>query len=122
MSPLVEQYVPVLVSFAIAGVVIVVLLGASTLLSPRAANPIKGEPFECGNPSSGPTLGRRHPVRFYLTAILFIVFDVEVVFMYPWAVLARDLGVFGLVEMFVFVLILTVGLVYAWRRGAFEWD
>lgn len=117
-----EQYIPVLVTFAIAAVVIVTFLGLSAVLSPRRQSAVKGEPFECGNPSSGPTLGRRVPVRFYLTAILFIVFDVEVVFMYPWAVLARDLGVFGLVEMMVFVAILVLGLVYAWRRGALEWD
>jgi NADH-quinone oxidoreductase subunit A len=67
-------------------------------------------------------LGRRVSVRFYLVAILFIVFDVEVVFMYPWALLARQLGVFGLVEMLVFVAVLSLGLVYAWRRGALEWN
>ena len=83
---------------------------------------VKGEIFECGNAATEPVLGRRVSVRFYLTAILFIVFDVEVVFLYPWALLARRLGLFGLVEMGVFVLILTLGLAYAWRRGALEWD
>jgi NADH-quinone oxidoreductase subunit A len=116
------QYVPVLVTFAVAAMVIGVLLGANALLSPRRRNPVKDEPFECGNPASGPVLGHRVPVRFYLTAILFIVFDVEVVFMYPWAVLARQLGPAGLAEMLLFVLVLALGLVYAWRRRAFEWD
>ncbi len=116
------QYLPVLVTFAIAAVVIGVLLGANALLSPRQPNPVKDEPFECGNPPSGSVLGRRVPVRFYLTAILFIVFDVEVVFMYPWAALARQLGPTGLGEMLVFVLVLALGLVYAWRRRALEWD
>ncbi len=116
------QYLPVLVTFVIAGTVIAVLLAGNALLSPRRMTAVKGEAFECGNPSSGAVLGRRVPVRFYLTAILFIVFDVEVVFMYPWALLVRRLGVFGLVEMAVFASILVLGLVYAWRRGAFEWD
>jgi NADH-quinone oxidoreductase subunit A len=117
-----DQYVPVLVTFVVAAVVAGVMRGASALLSPRRPTPIKGEPFECGNPPSGTALGHRFPVRFYLTAILFIVFDVEIVFMYPWAVLFRRLGVFAFVEMVVFVGILTLGLVYAWRKGAFEWD
>jgi len=117
-----EQYAPVLITFAVAAGVIAVLLGANALLGPRQRNPVKDEAFECGNPPSGQVLGRRVPVRFYLTAILFIVFDVEVVFMYPWAALARPLGVAGLVEMAVFVCVLALGLAYAWRRRAFEWD
>jgi NADH-quinone oxidoreductase subunit A len=121
-STMVNQYVPVIVTFAIAATVIGALTGVSALLGPRRAGAVKGETFECGNPPSGAVLGRRVSVRFYLIAILFIVFDVEVVFMYPWALLARQLGVFGLVEMLVFVLVLSLGLVYAWRRGALEWN
>jgi NADH-quinone oxidoreductase subunit A len=117
-----NQYVPVLVTFAVAAVAIGGLLGLNALLSPQRVGAVKGETFECGNVPSAPVLGRRVPVRFYLTAILFVVFDVEVVFMYPWALLTRRLGMFGLVEMMVFVFILTLGLVYAWRRGALEWD
>ena len=117
-----DQYVPVVVTFAVAAMVIGGLLAASAALSPRRPSLVKGETFECGNPASGSVLGRRVSVRFYLTAILFIVFDVEIVFMYPWAILARRLGVFGFVEMLIFVLILALGFVYAWRRGALEWD
>jgi NADH-quinone oxidoreductase subunit A len=117
-----EQYLPIVVTFCVAGTVIAVLLGVNAFLSPRSMTAVKGEAFECGNPYSGPVLGRRVPVRFYLTAILFIVFDVEVVFMYPWALLARELGVFGLVEMTVFASVLVLGLVYAWRRGGFDWE
>ena len=73
------------------------------------------------NPSSGPARGR-FSVKFYLTAILFIVFDVEVVFLYPWALVFRPLGVFGLVEMTLFVGVLALGFVYIWRKGALEWD
>ena len=82
---------------------------------------MKAEAFECGNPPSGPAWGR-FAVKFYLPAILFIAFDVEVVFMYPWAVLYRRLGLFGFVEMMIFILILGLGLVYVWRKGALEWD
>jgi NADH-quinone oxidoreductase subunit A len=65
---------------------------------------------------------RRIPVRFYLVAVLFILFDIEVVFFFPWAVVFRQLGLFGLVEMLIFILILTVGYVYAWKKGALEWE
>jgi NADH-quinone oxidoreductase subunit A len=82
---------------------------------------VKLEPFECGNPPSGRAWGR-FTIRFYMTAILFIIFDVEVVFLYPWAVLYRRLGIFGLVEMGIFLGVLTFGLVYVWRKGALEWD
>src|SRR5437660_2529523 len=113
--------VAILVSFGIAGIVVAVLLGAGAFLRPHHPSAVKSEPFECGNPPSGPAWGR-FSVKFYLTAILFIVFDVEVVFMYPWAVLFRPLGVFGFVEMSVFILVLALGLVYVWRKGALEWD
>lgn len=114
-------YVAVLVSFAIAALVVGVVLGAGAMLRPWRPSAVKAEPFECGNPSSGPARGR-FSVKFYLTAILFIVFDVEVVFLYPWALVFRPLGVFGLVEMTVFVGVLALGFVYVWRKGALEWD
>ena len=94
---------------------------AASSLGPKATNPVKHDPFECGNPPTGTAFGR-FSVRFYMTAILFILFDVEVVFLYPWAVLFRDLGLFGFVEMLTFLLVLGVGLLYAWRKGALEWD
>ncbi|HXJ36437.1 MAG TPA: NADH-quinone oxidoreductase subunit A [Candidatus Eisenbacteria bacterium] len=116
-----REYVPVLLTFAVAGVVPALFLAVSRFLGPRKPTAIKSEAFECGNPSSGPAWGR-FSVKFYLTAILFIVFDVEVVFLYPWALLFRRLGMFGFVEMMVFVAILTLGLAYVWRKGALEWD
>ncbi len=114
-------YVAILVSFGIAGIVVTVLLGAGALLRPHHPSAVKSEPFECGNPSSGPAWGR-FSVKFYLTAILFILFDVEVVFLYPWAVTFRSLGMFGFVEMAIFVLVLALGFVYVWRKGALEWS
>ncbi len=113
-------YVAVVVSFAIAALVVAILLGTGALLRPRRPSAVKAEPFECGNPSSGPAWGR-FSVKFYLTAILFIVFDVEVVFLYPWAVVFRPLGLFGFVEMAIFVLVLALGFVYVWRKGALDW-
>jgi NADH-quinone oxidoreductase subunit A len=113
-------YVAILVSFGIALAVAGVLLGAGALLRPSKPSAIKAEAFECGNPPSGPAWGR-FSVKFYLTAILFIVFDVEVVFLYPWAVMYRALGLFGFFEMLMFVAVLALGFVYVWRKGALEW-
>ena len=114
-----EQYVPVLIALILASVVVGVMVFASTLFGPKKHSPVKDEPFECGNPSSG-SAWSRYSVKFYLVAILFIVFDVEVIFLYPWAVVFRRLGLFGFIEMLVFVLILAVGLVYVIKKGALE--
>lgn len=114
-----EQYVPVLIALILGSVVATVMVFASTLLGPKKHSLVKDQPFECGNAPSGTAWGR-FSVKFYLVAILFIVFDVEVVFLYPWAVVYRDLGIFGFFEMLVFVLILAVGLVYVIKKGALE--
>ena len=116
-----SQYLPIVVTFAVAALVPALFLAVGTILGPRRPSAVKAEAFECGNPPSGPAWGR-FAVKFYLPAILFIVFDVEVVFMYPWAVYYRRLGVFGFVEMMIFIFVLALGLVYVWRKGALEWD
>ncbi len=116
-----EQYLSVLIAFVVGGFVVGAMAFASTLLGPKRRGAVKEEPFECGNPPSGPARDR-FSVKFYLVAILFLVFDVEVVFLYPWAVLFRQLGFFGFVEMLFFILVLAVGLIYVWRKGALEWD
>lgn len=115
------EYIAILTTFAFAALVAGIFLGAGALFAPKRPNPVKEEAFECGNPSSGTAWGR-FSVKFYLTAILFIVFDVEVVFLYPWAVLYRRLGMFGFVEMTLFVFVLALGFAYIWRKGALEWD
>jgi len=115
------DYLPiaVLTFFAVGAAVSIV--GIGHLMGPRKKNPRKGQPYESGMVPIGP--GRRRvPVHFYLIAVLFILFDVEIVFMLPWAVVLRDLALFGLIEMVIFVLILAVGLIYAWKKGALEWD
>jgi len=115
------EYIPVLAMLVLSALVPGLFLAVSALFGPRRPSAVKGEAFECGNLSSGPAWGR-FSVKFYLTAILFIVFDVEVVFLYPWALLFRRLAVFGFVEMMIFLVVLTLGLVYVWRKGALEWD
>ena len=111
---------PVIVTLAVAGLVVGVMCTLNMLVGPKRPSKIKGEAFECGNPASGSAWGR-FSVRFYLTAILFLVFDVEVIFLYPWAVELRQLGMFGFIEALIFIAILAVGLIYAWQRGALDW-
>lgn len=107
--------------FLLAMIVAGAMLALATFIGPKRPTREKMAPFECGNESMG-TTRQRFSVRFYLVALLFIVFDVEVVFLYPWAVLYRELGWFGLMEMLVFMAILGVGLAYVWRKGALEWE
>ena len=124
-----EAHFPLLVVFILAILMGALLLVLSNALGPRRLTAIKAEPFECGNEPSGPALDRFN-VKFYLVAILFLVFDIEAVFIYPWAVVFRDAtrGVGPLqpllvvLEMVTFVAIILVGLTYAWRKGALEWN
>ena len=118
-----DQYIGVVFTFALGAVIVLGMVSASMIFGARSTSrrAVKDEVFECGNPSSGPARGR-FAVHFYLVAILFIVFDVEVVFMYPWAVIFRELGWFGLGEMAAFAIVLGVGLAYVWKVGALEWD
>ncbi len=93
------------------------VMGPKNLVRPLSQN----EPFESGNPSSG-AKNVKLSVKFYLTAILFVVFDIEAIFLYPWAVLFQRLGWVGLAEMLVFLTVLSAGLVYCWKKGALEWQ
>ncbi len=96
-------------------------LAMSHLASVRRPTPVKASPYESGIDPLGDTR-ERFSVKFYIVAILFIVFDIETIFFLPWASIFRELGVFGLIEMFVFVVVLAVGLAYAWKKGALEWE
>lgn len=116
-----HPYLPLLVIFVIAGLVVLALLVVASKLGPKSINPAKAEPFESGNAPSGDAR-IRFSVRFYLIAMLFLIFDLEVVFLYPWAIYFRELGMFGLVQMGIFLVILTVGYVYVWKKGALDWD
>jgi NADH-quinone oxidoreductase subunit A len=121
LADMLAQYGPVLITFALAAIVALVLVSAGRLLGPRNRTATKLTTFECGNEPSGSAWGR-FSVKFYLTAILFIVFDVEVVFLYPWAVVFRQLGWPGFSAMAIFLLVAALGLLYEWRKGALEWD
>ncbi len=108
--------------FAVVALVVVgALLALSTILGPRNPTPQKLIPYECGIIPREEAKGR-YPVRFATIAMLFIIFDIEVVFMYPWAVALDQLKLFGLIEMIVFIAILGVAYVYVWGRGGLEWD
>ena len=116
-----DPYFPLAVMFALAGVIVLILLFVAQSIGPKSISPVKAQPFESGNPPKGDA---RAPfsVRFYLVAILFLIFDLEVVFLYPWAIYFRQLGLFGLVQMGIFLGILAIGYIYVWRKGALEWD
>ncbi len=114
------EYAPILIFLAVATVFPVVTLVIAGLLRPSVYNKTKVEAYECGVPPSGEARAR-YPVRFYIIAVLFVIFDVETIFLFPWAVEYRVLGVYGFFEMLVFLGILVVGYAYAWKKGALEW-
>ena len=114
------EYIPVLIFLLVAALIPIALLSVARLLRPAVKNRVKGEAYECGVPSSGDARAR-YPIRFYVVAVLFVVFDVETIFLFPWAIIYDRLAVFGLVEMLLFIGILVVGYYYAWRKGALEW-
>ncbi|MCC8117442.1 MAG: NADH-quinone oxidoreductase subunit A [Bacteroidales bacterium] len=97
-----------------------IALWLAGLISPSSFNPQKGQPYECGIPTRGETMVQ-FKVGYYLFAILFLMFDVECVFLFPWAVIMKTLGTSGIISIAVFFTILVLGLVYAWRKGALEW-
>ena len=116
------EYMPVLFLLLLGVTVGAVILALSYLLGPRTRRrTIHDSPFESGLVPTGDARLRFH-VKFYIIAMLFILFDVEIVFLFPWAVLFEELGGFGLFAVFTFLFILTVGLVYEWKKGALEWD
>ena len=114
-------YVPLLILFALAILITVGMFVAGSVAGPKDPSPAKAEPFECGNPSEGAKL-LRPSVKFYLTALLFLVFDVEAALIYPWAVEFRALGWTGFATMTTFLGLLAVALVYVWRKGALQWE
>jgi NADH-quinone oxidoreductase subunit A len=117
----VAAYLPVLIHFVLVVAFTVALLGAHAWLGGSRPSPSKQEPYESGVWTVG-SARERVPIKYYVIAMLFIVFDIEVVFLFPWAVVYRRLGMFGLLEMLVFIGVLAVGLLYAWKRGALEWQ
>lgn len=114
-----DTYFPVLVMFILVAGFAVTMLLLSILLGPKRHSEVKDEPFECGTIATGDVSGR-HSVKFYLVAMTFIVFDVEIVFLYPWAITVRELGWWGFWAAMPFILVLTVGLVYEWKKGVLD--
>lgn len=115
------QYGPIFIMVGFALVVALAVFGLATFLGPKNPTPEKLIPYESGSPSTG-AKHVRLSVKFYLTALLFVVFDIEAVFLYPWASLYQSLGIQGFVEMVVFLTMLTLALVYCWKKGALEWE
>jgi NADH-quinone oxidoreductase subunit A len=115
------EYIAIGLMIVLATVVALIAIGLGNLFGPKKKSDIKSMPYESGMDPYGEGT-RRMPVRFYLIAVLFILFDIEVVFFLPWAVVFRKLGLFGLAEMVIFIVILLVGYIYAWKKGALEWE
>jgi len=115
------QYVPILMVFAVAALVAGLLVWLPTVLGPRRLSPVKLEAFECGKVPIALPEGR-FAIKFSSTAIFFIIFDIELMFVFPWAVVYRRLGPFGFVEMLAYLGILMLGLLYIWRKGGLEWE
>ena len=116
-----EQYFPILVFIIVGRGLGVILLSVGTLLAPNRPNPEKLSPYECGF-EAFEDARMKFDVRYYLVAILFILFDLEIAFLFPWAVVLQDIGFEGFVAMMIFLVILIVGFAYEWKKGALEWE
>jgi NADH-quinone oxidoreductase subunit A len=116
-----NEFAPIGALIAIAIAVVLLITFLSRLFGPHLPTTRKTAPYESGMKPIGPA-ARRVPIKFYLIAVLFIIFDIEVIFFLPWAVVMRELSVYGLIVMGVFTFILTVGFIYEWKKGALEWE
>jgi NADH-quinone oxidoreductase subunit A len=121
MEGLLREWFPILIFLAISGAIAAAMVAGSFLLGRQRPDSEKLSPYECGfEPFEDARI--RFDVRYYLVAILFIIFDLEVAFLFPWAVSLGDIGLFGFWSMLVFLAVLTVGFIYEWRKGALEWE
>ncbi|HEX9596916.1 MAG TPA: NADH-quinone oxidoreductase subunit A [Anaerolineales bacterium] len=116
-----QEYLPIAILLFLATGLAILVVALGHLVGPRRPTSRKSAPYESGMQPIGPGT-RRMPVRFYLVAVLFILFDIEVIFFLPWAVVFRQLGVFGLIEMLIFIVVLLIGFAYAWKMRALEWE
>ena len=118
-----DLYTPVLAIAVLAALFAVGSVAMSAFIGPKRYNRAKSDSYECGiEPTPQPVGGGRFPVKYYITAMLFIVFDIEIIFLYPWAVRFDALKLFGLVEMVIFIATVFVAFAYVWRRGGLDWD
>src|SRR5690349_7449974 len=116
-----DTYFPVLVQAALAILVAGALVAITFVLGKRVKDSVKDSPYECGIPPTG-TARERFSVKFYLVAIVFILFDIEAVFLYPWAVVYRELKMFAFIEMLLFIILIVSGFFYIWKKGALDWS
>jgi NADH-quinone oxidoreductase subunit A len=122
MPPVLSEYLPILILAGLSLVFAVGSLAVSSMLRPHRPNPVKLSAYECGNDPVRLPRGERFSVKFYVVAMLFIIFDIETIFLFPWAVAFRGLGLFGLVEMTVFIGLVFVAYIYVWRKGGLDWS
>jgi len=115
------NYLPILIFLGIAGAIGVVMIVAGRILGPHRPDKEKLSPYECGF-EAFEEARMKFDVRYYLVAILFIIFDLEIAFLFPWAVVLREIGMFGFLSMMLFLGILVVGFIYEWKKGALEWE
>ncbi|HEY0693285.1 MAG TPA: NADH-quinone oxidoreductase subunit A [Kribbella sp.] len=118
-----HPYVPIIILGVLATIFVAGTLVTSALVGPKRYNRAKLDSYECGiEPTPQPVGGGRFPVKYYITAMLFIVFDIEIIFLYPWAVAFDQMALFGLIEMVIFIGTVFIAYAYVWRRGGLEWD
>lgn len=117
----ITQYLPILTVSVVTALFLAATLMAARLFRRRGSGETDLDPYECGNPAETYAHDRRFSIRYYLIAVLFVVFDVETIFLFPWAVMFDRLALFGFIEMVVFLGILIIGYAYVWKRGALEW-
>lgn len=123
MTPTISPYIPLLAMLALSAGFLAIAIVLSAFIGPRRYNKTKYTAYECGiQPTPGPAGGGRFPIKYYVTAMLFIVFDIEIVFLYPWAVTFDELGLFALVEMVLFIATVFIAYLFVLRRGGLEWD
>ena len=121
MAPIISDYLPILIFLGIAVILAILMIIASLILAKQNPNDQKLSPYECGFDAFEDTR-MQFDVRFYLVAILFIIFDLEVAFLFPWSISLGLIGVYGFISMMIFLLVLTVGFIYEWKKGALEWE
>jgi NADH-quinone oxidoreductase subunit A len=121
MESFIENYLPIFIFLCVAGVVALAAVGLSFIIATQKPDSEKLSAYECGFPAFD-NARAKFDVRFYLVAILFIIFDLEIAFLFPWAVALGDIGVYGFWSMMLFLAVLTVGFIYEWKKGALEWE
>lgn len=117
-----SSYFPIYIYFGLVALVTLTVIALSTLFPSQSGTPSKFLPYESGIKTETHLLQERFPLRHYLVALIFLIFDVEVIFLYPWAVVAKEIGPFAFFEMAFFLIFLLVGFIYIWRKGGLQWD